>query len=704
MDAQSGSLYGLAPLTDKLVPRMVLGNDHPEAPRGRPVPGPIVQLLGGRLSGKSEVLRALHRDYAERTPTAWLDLAQPGFGQPGMADVRSRVGPTASLVTHLLFLLAARLGEGVPGMRRIEFPRLSLGLLMATAWRPLGPDGGEGAADDGDGDEDEAGVLPADYGRELTALDQWLRQALPGASKRERRRRFAALFDVLVNHLGAVTGLPEGVAGLVVDTARPLLESTGLDEAPFTWWGERMRLRGVPLTNNLGRLVALHALFRDAGTRRDAEQDLVAAFLHDIDAYYTRQRLANGAKRALILLDNADAEPGDRLLELVRQSYDGRTTRPVVLASMLDDGLDPRPAPLGTLDDGWPERGVLRLALPSLTQANIRAMLTARGLPTALQWPVARFGAGRAGCVRHLVDTAWHGGFGTPAADPAERAASFTGDLLTRLLPDAETREDLTLLAPALDAEAAHELWRARTPPRLRTPLEVTRRFVALRGELAAPHWHRLPWPWPAGERLGGRVPFVADPGLRALLLAPLTASASDEAAQRWTRVHLFLRSLYNRRELPPHVPEHSVPYLHHTLALHDLTSVVRCLHHRLSRSGPEEWLAAVNAVCAAPRPPAGVAPVADDGRGCPSCVREHHQYAHAMIHRLVTYVWRHSGPLAEVPTDRAVPLTFGNVSVELHAVNGERGVVESLAGVWYRALRTGVQAPFLPIPTGVEP
>lgn len=711
MNARSNSpnglsepLYGLTPLTGLLVPRMVLGNDHPEAPRGKPVPGPVVQLLGGRLSGKSAVLRDLEAQYTGRTPTASVDLAHPGFGQPGLADVRAHVGSTGSLVTHLLFLLAARLGADVPGMHRIEFPRLSLGLLMATAWRPLRSDASGEDEEGGEGDEGEEGVLPADYRRELERLGTWLEQMQPNASRRERRRRFAALFDVLVTHLGAVTGLPEPISGLVVDTARPLLESTGLDEAPFSWWGARMRRRGVHHSSNLWLLIAFHAQFRGEDTRIDAEEDLVAAFLDDIDAYYTRKRLGNGAKRPLILLDNVHAEPGRALLRLLLPHYDLVTTRPVVVATQLDDGREPRPGPLALLGQGWPDGGAVRLALPPLSQKNIRAMLTGRGLPASLQWPVARFSAGRAGCVRHLVDAA-RGEHGlSPAPGTAGDAGSYADELLLRLLPEADTREDLTLLAPALDSRAAHRLWRARTPPRVRTPLEAEARFVALSRELAAAHWHRRPWPWPSGELVEGRAPFVADQGLRTLLLHRLTASASEEAAGRWTRTHLFLRSLYNLRELPPGAAEHSVPYLHHTLALHDLASVVRCLHHRLTRSGPEEWLAAVNAICAAPRPPAGVVPVTDDGLGCPSCETVHHQEAHDMVRRLVTYVWRHSGPLAPVPTTDELPDTFHHVSVQLHSHNRERGVIEALARVWYGALRRGVQAPHLPPPRGVEP
>ncbi|MEO3756051.1 hypothetical protein [Streptomyces sp. B6B3] len=721
MDAHSVQpLYGQRPLLNGLVPRMVMGNEDPDAARGLPVPGPIVQLLGGRLSGKSALLRTLRDTYAGRTPMVWADLTDPAFGQTGLANIRAHVGRSrrASLVTHLLYLLAAKLGEDVPGMRRIEFPRLSLGLLMATAWQPGSAggtnDGGDAdsnhhnAPDDADADDDE-GVLPPDYRAALGRLVDWLNQQPTIRSSRERRRRFAALFDVLVSNLAPVVGLPDAIAGLVVDTARPLLESAKLDEAPFLWWGQRLRtIRGVPHTDNLWCLIAFHSLFLEDGTRADAEEDLVAAFLDDIDAFYTRRRLRNGTKRPLVLLDNAHGAPGPQFLTLLARGYDDRTTRPVVLATLLDDGQEPRPAPLRSIADGHPDHGDLRLALPPLTGAEIRAMLNARRLPTHLEGPVARFSGGRAGCVRRLVDAAVgeaeRPGFPTRAPDADDDAPTFAEHLLEELLPDERVRDDLTRLAPALDGEAAHRLWRAQALPHAHgSELDAEQRFTAVRRELTAGHWDPRPWPWPAGELIGGSVPYVADRALRALLLHRLTASPSAAAAQRWTNTQLFLRAQYAPRGLPPEAAEHSVPYLHHTLALGDMATVVRCLHHRLTRSRPEDWLAAVNAIGAAPRPPAGVAPVSD-GADCPACATPYDEDAHTMIARLVDHVWLHAAPLAPVPTGEAVPETIASAWLVLHLRNGERGVLEGAGSAWHNALRSGKQAPDLPIPRGTRP
>ncbi len=709
-------LFGLEPLLGGLVPRMVLGNEDPDAPRGLPQPGPIVRLVGGRLSGKTAPLRTLRDTYAGRTPMVWADLADPAFGQTGLANVTRRVGARASLVTHLLYLLTAKLGEDVPGMRRIEFPRLSLGLLMATAWQPRR--GGDGDGDDeadGEDGEDGQGVLPADYQSELDGLLEWLGQAAFSRPSRERRRRFAALFDVLVGNLAGVVGLPDAIAGLVVDTARPLLESAKLDEAPFQWWGRRLRtLRGVPHTNNLWCLIAFHALFREDGTRADAEEDLVAALLDDIDAYYTRSRLRNGTKRPLVLLDNAHAPPGRRFLELLGRGYDERGTRPVIVTTALDDGSQPRPSPLSRIATGLPDHGVVRLALPALTGATIRAMLTSAELPPHLEWPVARFSGGRAGCVRHLVDAAAGApelpGFPPSAPDAVGDsdgdgdAPTFADRLLERLLPNREMRDDLTRLSPALDATAAHRLWRARAlTPSDGHDLDAEQRFAAVREELAAGHWDRRPWPWPAGEPAHGSVPYVADRALRALLLHRLTATASAQAAQLWSSTHLFLRAQYNPRGLSPEKAEHSVAYLHHTLALHDVGTVVRCLHHRLAGSRPEDWLAAVNAVCAAPHPPDSVPEVPDDAE-CPACGTARDADAHRMIEDLVRFVWRHAGPLPRAPASADVPSTITHASLLLHLHNEQRGILKDVAKVWYRALRKGVQAPDLPLPKGAQP
>ncbi|MFJ4626380.1 hypothetical protein [Streptomyces sp. NPDC088847] len=130
-------LYGMDPLFDELVPGLV-GLDRNGGRRPRvATPGgtSVIELVGGRCSGRTSLLAALSADYAPLVPLVRADLAVPGFGDPflaGLPDAR----PDGSHLTDLLYLLSYKLGLRVRRtMQRLRFPRLSLGLLVVTAWR-----------------------------------------------------------------------------------------------------------------------------------------------------------------------------------------------------------------------------------------------------------------------------------------------------------------------------------------------------------------------------------------------------------------------------------------------------------------------------------------------------------------------------------------------------------------------------------------
>ncbi|MFG2916421.1 hypothetical protein ACGF0D_26470 [Kitasatospora sp. NPDC048298] len=53
-----------------------------------PVPAGIpllIECAGGRLTGKTTLLKTLEERYAERLPQAYADLGRADFGRPGLA-------------------------------------------------------------------------------------------------------------------------------------------------------------------------------------------------------------------------------------------------------------------------------------------------------------------------------------------------------------------------------------------------------------------------------------------------------------------------------------------------------------------------------------------------------------------------------------------------------------------------------------------
>lgn len=217
--------------------------------------------------------------------------------------------------------------------------------------------------------------------------------------------------------------------------------------------------------------------------------------------------------------------------------------------------------------------------------------------------------------------------------------AQVTSTLLERLYPqDEELRRDLTLLSPALDSRSAHALWAELRPPV--SAQEATVRMSRVLDEVDADHWRQDRWRWPICDPVGAphspgpEVPFVGDRALRALLIAELAHTSSVE---RWQRIHERLRAAYLAHRPVPDGVRPTIAYLHHTLALADVETVVRALHARLHDTDPAVWLAAVNVICAAPTPPPGLA------AAHPEWERQRSQDdLHAAVHDLVTV----TGPL----------------------------------------------------------
>ncbi|WP_326594953.1 hypothetical protein [Streptomyces sp. NBC_01803] len=717
-------LYGQEALLDGLVPRLVGVERLGDAWVAREFPGggPVVQIVGGRGAGKSALLDALSAGYRNRVPLALADLAAPGFGEPGLADVAGEESANASPVTHLLYLLSYKLGLPARSFRRrLFFPRLSCGLLPTTAWQP--PD---------------SGLTPDALAQAQNELRALLKQPQP--NERRLRETVRQWLDALVPYLASLPGLPglEAVATAVLQTARGPLLSSWADRGALRWWRGRLTQYQGSAEQRLFTMVGDFQMQDDG--RRAVEELLIEAFLADIADHYGALSRTFGAARPLVLLDNAHTPVGARFLErllsarraLADAAGDPRkpTDLPVVVVTSLGDGTAPPTTRQVGRKTPEPDGPLLRLGIPRAGADDIRAMLSARrapgdaGYPPHLSRLIARFSGGRPGCAGIMVDAVADrkraGGElrGPELLDiPAsERARSVADRLAELLLPDQRLREDLTLLAPALDEQAARRLWLAlgdRDPDPAPNPgpdpdpdpelgaRAADRRLAAVTAELAGDHWYQAPWPWPT-EPAGPsatETPLIGDRALRALLLHRLTRRSSPD---EWRQTHRLLRAVHNPSHLPEDTVGHRLGYLHHTMALGRLEIVVRCLHQRLAAAdiGPRAWLASVNVVCAAPHPPWGPAPEPVPGLGpCPACAGADGPVVHRAISRLVRGVWQAADPLTAVPDEDDVErVRTGLLTLSmLHDDEVWRAALHA----WPARLTEGIQAPDLPVPMG---
>ncbi|WP_166663965.1 hypothetical protein [Actinophytocola oryzae] len=95
----------------------------------------------------------------------------------------------------------------------------------------------------------------------------------------------------------------------------------------LSWYGAR----GKRNEDGVHELVRLNLSFHDAARRREAERTLVAAFLADIEAAYTRR---NRPFNCVVLLDNCHREAGSTVLDLVAQARaTSETCEPVVVVA-----------------------------------------------------------------------------------------------------------------------------------------------------------------------------------------------------------------------------------------------------------------------------------------------------------------------------------------------------------------------------------
>ncbi|WP_280718893.1 hypothetical protein [Kitasatospora sp. MAP5-34] len=693
---------------DGLVPQLV----GLERTRRRLVPfkdrdsGPIVQVVGGRGSGKSAMLDALYEGYHNRLPLARADLAAAGFGQRELADLAEDDTPNSSPITSLLYLLSDQLGLKADRFNRgLKFRRLSVGLLVVSAWQPGGATAEEGPAP----------VRPANLRDAERRLFEILR-ADDGDQKR-RKEVLEQWLDALLPAVSGAVGVPAGLDPMfraVVKTARELLLAPRPDRGALHWWREQL---SMATGDSLQRLYSFVLDFRNGpgDRRRKAETLLIAALLADIDENYGRLRNLNDTPHPLILLDNLHGPLGARFLDLLLLAYQklpraaGRVTRPVIVAGLLGD-----PKAVTALADvessAWPGRPVsgdaggprvLWLGLPPVQRDDIMAMLSPLDYPPHLPLLIERLSGGRPSSARMLADAAKR----LPATGDSLRMEEFhalfgptssgvlTGRLLEQLLPAPHLQGRLPLLSAALDDAAARRLWGS-----FHAEENAFARVREVREHLDETRWNLRAWPG-----TGGTAPFVADRALRTLLLRQLRADLSDE---RWDQAQRRLRSGYDPVHSESRSDGREARYLHHSLALGESDLVVRFLHQGFGRDGLRDWLTMVNIVCAAPLAAADLPQHALDTLAqpldlarCTACADPVGVPVHKAIKRLVLALWRQSDPLA-VPRDDYIE----RVESALHTLYEhveENDTLQRAHRDWPKRLREGVQAPELPVAGG---
>ncbi|MGW7051947.1 hypothetical protein [Streptomyces sp. NPDC054887] len=653
-------LFGREAVLDGLAPRLI-----GLPPRGfQKVPFehrddvPAVVLTGGRGMGKTAVLKRLHSGYKQRTPVGLIDCERPQF-----ADRPAALSSSWSPVTEALAELGEQLAPAVHGAGAVEFPRLAAGLLAVASlgWRP----------------HDDENILAE--GLRLGLLVE------PGSRWRNQTRTW--LTKVVAKFAAMASGVGPGLDVMVEATVESLLDDlfNRGQRASAEWYGDYPGAGGRAKRGLT--LLALH--FRRGDEHRvRAERHLVGALRADLDAAYHGLGRLRRVGRPVVLIDNAQAPLGRRLVEpVLRDRAEGRRD-PVVLFAALRGHDHPalRHAVRRTLPEvrhelRWQRgreiaSGAVAVELTPLEPEHVRQFLDLtdvrqRAHPK-LARAVHRLTGGRPVGVDLLARAAGQDPQPerfTPAsllAAPVTLREDSDGravaaELLARLVPPSRL-DWLTVLAPAHDVPSAEALAASRLPGEEgRAGLAAVRDVRTL---LLDEHWTQSP------EH------FVGDAFLRTLLLHRLRYGDPDFA--RWRAVHETLRGHYGdgpRR-------------YHHELALGTTEGAVTYLRETFARSDARVWLDELRFIASAPcfDEPDERRSVAlgRSGAGAPAGVDA---TLHARIRRLLFAVWQLTDPLA-LPDDEVTEkmgYELGLLS-ELHSSGNE--ILWQASRSWPQAVR----------------
>ncbi|WP_236246328.1 hypothetical protein [Streptomyces sp. CC210A] len=601
---------------------------------------PVTVFTGGRGMGKTALLKQIRNAYRGGTPLAFLDCAH--------VEEPAEHGAGWNPVTGALAELAVQLSPRVLAASPVSFPRLCLGLAAVASI-------GWSQEDDERARRDLQRLAPV-----MATVDEAKGMGTTWVGK------------VLAKLAATVADGAAPMAGVLAEaTVETVLEEVfgRAQRRTESWYGTYRDAGG---NGKLG----LHRLavdFRQGGPRRaTAERRLVAALVEDLRRAYTSlMRLGTRRGRPVVLLDNAHAPLGRRLVEpLLRDRADGRRDQLVVIAASLHpdhEGLRhatrrrlPEVAHLAPCPRGDDiTSGVLAVALTPLSTAHTRSLFdgydraghTPADLPGAVhrltggrplgvdllgraagQAPAALRGALTPGALLDLTVDLREDSPGVPVAET----------LLAQLLPGLHRDEPAVLAVLA----AAHDEGSARVLARTRLRAASAEGDVALRARdaLRADGWQTGPT-HPAQP-----AHFVADPLLRALLLHRLRFHDGDAPAYAaWRAAHETLRSHYGQGPAPYR--------LRQELALGSTESAVTELRTSFPDPDVQGWLARLRFVASAPYPREVHRPGPDPRRALalgqdpggepPAGLTGDAAALHMAVRRLLHSLWLLTDPLA---------------------------------------------------------
>jgi hypothetical protein len=616
---------------------------------------PVVVAIGGRGSGKTAALRELGTAYGNRAPRARLDIADRRYSD----DLPGRLphdAPLLAMLRDLKWELELRVRHN----GRLHFPRLSLALLAIATWLP----GSEITLDQAR--------------RRLTEVTESVAEI--AHNDRDWVKDWAR--DVMADLSGSMAPFPVSI--FVKATVHVFLAKTMNSSHRRTAlkWHEdhdpRMPGDGYEVLVTVGR--DFHA---GGDYRARAEQDLVAAFLADLDAGYRGLARLTRVSSPLVLLDNIDARPvGQRFLRLVLASRVRSGTDPLVIIAAA-----PRPIPTGQ-----PGGSVREVRLTPLHRPDVLDMLREadpQRMPSELPHLIHRLTGGLplgvdaiTRAVAAAVPADGHQSVGPPLAGPSildihvPDAEATAAHILRQLVPDDRWRERLITLAPALSAGEAQTL--VKTYLAHDVGLSDAEEMIRVNG------WHSS----------GG--PFVADSFVRTLLLHQLGRRQTHPGS---TDIHVTLRDHHGGEATG--MLTRSEPFrLHHCLAVGETGYVVRRLHDSFAGSDAGPWLDALYLICGAP---SGAYPdnrraIALGGTSTPieraaEGLGKDQLSRYLSVSRLLHAAWFLTDPLV-VPDPEAIDKLADELKFLATQHRSGNGILSQAARAWPQRLRNWQQDP----------
>lgn len=514
---------------------------------------PLTVLIGPPGSGKSWVLQYIERACggSAAIPYAFVDCAERNYTP-----------------WQLVCRLADELSGSWPEFGAIRFRRVWLA-LVAVSITDLSDDPGDTT--------------------NCSRVREELRRRVRIRERADVASRAADEVGLILDARQALDVSPAEVR-LVGNLLRSAISSRYAVDALFrtglNWYGERGK-RG---DSGVDELVRLNLSFHDTSRRREAERTLVAAFLADIEAAYSRRKRPFNC---VVLLDNCHEEAGRTVLDLVAHARaTSAVCDPVVVV-----------AAAGALPELTGLRGRWQMPWETKERATSARKAARQEVPTSRSVSYVAWSGSR--------DREMPGSWWLPV-----RLCNLTPGELARSIPDEHVRflSDLTNGHPWSVRELASALSEPRSrravldglrydylltglPDRLHGELvcwSAARDIDAAAGALSARHSDLSDWLekslWLTAEDPLRR-PRI-HPWLRRVLLWQLARTGKD----RWNAAHGRLRdwaAVHRKVE---------IDIWYHSLACGEVgTAVDHLLDQQQNGADAESWIEKLNGITAAP-------------------------------------------------------------------------------------------------------